>query len=690
MPDNEFSIKITGDASELKQATDAAKEQFDKASKSVDMLAELIGVKVPDALKKLIASSELAGPALEAVFPIAAGLAAINVLQQLGQKLGELVSDTFIFTDAQKAEDAALKASNKALYDATLRVKELGRETQITAEKTEAGKDKLRLQFKQEDLGGSSAKLKAEIEKTDGLIAGLQKKVSQGIDTSTIAKPQNDLTASITNTSHAIDEQRDALSGVSAQIKKLQSDRERLNIAFIDAQAVEKKGAQDISNDLAIEDAARLQKSIQTNIARIDAGKKTNDAIIQQEQQAIRQLEAAHQISAEDALALNKSLIDKKFHQDEAALNAKLEQLKRDPDRNAAQIIGVQGEIKTLTVQHYTELEKLNADYNKQVEHNGQEAVNKAAARMHELVQQVKQSQQIILESAKAHDQAMGQIADQRLNFELQLGKISQGNYEKQLQWEMAETYANERQKLEAKRAAAQGNLVEQARVDAELQKLDDKYLADSEKAEQKSYLRRRQQFDQYFTQVSSSFNTALNGWMQGTESASQAFGKMFQDIMSQLINFVEQWIEKKVEMWLMDKLITQTTQSAAATAQITSNAAVAYSGAYAATAVIPFIGPELAPEAAMMAYMDVMAMTPAGFALGGIVPATGLALVHQGEKILPKSMSGDGSGLGGITVVVNHSVNAVDAESFQGHIRRHGNMIANEVTRALKRKGVR
>ena len=91
-----------------------------------------------------------------------------------------------------------------------------------------------------------------------------------------------------------------------------------------------------------------------------------------------------------------------------------------------------------------------------------------------------------------------------------------------------------------------------------------------------------------------------------------------------------------------------------------------------------------------MMAYMDVMAITPAGFALGGIVPATGLALVHEGEKILPKSMSGDGSGLGGITVVVNHSVNAVDAASFQGHIRRHSNMIANEVTRALKRKGAR
>jgi hypothetical protein len=47
----------------------------------------------------------------------------------------------------------------------------------------------------------------------------------------------------------------------------------------------------------------------------------------------------------------------------------------------------------------------------------------------------------------------------------------------------------------------------------------------------------------------------------------------------------------------------------------------------------------------------------------------------------------GGNSGGGGTTVIVNHSVNAVDAASFQQHIRRHSNMIANEVTRALKRK---
>ncbi len=47
---------------------------------------------------------------------------------------------------------------------------------------------------------------------------------------------------------------------------------------------------------------------------------------------------------------------------------------------------------------------------------------------------------------------------------------------------------------------------------------------------------------------------------------------------------------------------------------------------------------------------------------------------------------SGGGRGL---TVVVNHSVSAVDAESFQSHIRRHGHMIASEVAGVLRKRGV-
>jgi hypothetical protein len=88
------------------------------------------------------------------------------------------------------------------------------------------------------------------------------------------------------------------------------------------------------------------------------------------------------------------------------------------------------------------------------------------------------------------------------------------------------------------------------------------------------------------------------------------------------------------------------------------------------------------------MAYMDVMAMMPAGFALGGIVPATGLALVHEGERVLPASMSGTGD-FGFSNVHVHFNVSAIDSDSFKTTIKRHGNMIGNEVARVLKKKGI-
>jgi len=715
MPDNEFPIKITGDASQAKEAIDAAKEQLDKAGKSVEMLADLIGVKVPDALKKMIASSELVGPALaEAFGPLSLIIFGIEILQRVAEKMEQMDEEAEKHRRAWEDIGIALDDTTRAIVEAIEKQEQKYIEiTQgpIAGMEFALGHMRSVALSAFADIAGAMDRVAAELTEESSWFnvnkeAAADIKATIGdmhkaMDDAAKAAPKDPFAPIIAQEGVLNDKIKETNKEIDRRSANMGADK-----SLVDPLKQEVALYEDILSKLRLQkdlqaetlktanaeiDKAKTDRSVTIDVAKIEANKKTSDAIIQQEQQAIRELAAAHQISAEQELSLNKTLLDQKFAQDETALNRKLDQLKRDRGRNAAQIITVQGEIKALTTQHYTELGKLNADYYKQVEHNGQEAVNKAAARMHELLQRIKESQQIILESAKAHEQAMGQIREQRLNFELQLGKISQADYEKQLQSEMAETYASERAKLEAKRLAAEGNFVEQARVDAELRKLDDKYLADSEKAEQQSLLRRRQQFDQYFKQISGGFNTAMNGWIQGTETAAQAFAKMFQNILMQLIGFVEQWLEKKIEMWLMDKLLSQTSQSASAEAQIVSNAAVAYSGAYAATAAIPIFGPGLAPAAAMMAYMDVMAITPAGFALGGIVPATGLALVHQGEKILPASMSGTGVGLaGGITVVVNHSVNAVDAESFQGHIRRHGNMIANEVTRALKRKGVR
>jgi hypothetical protein len=91
MSDNEFPIKFTGDASDLQDAADTAKDQIEKAGASVQILQDLLGVKVPEAVTKMLASSELIGPALDAAFAplavISLGLAIADITDRKSTRL---------------------------------------------------------------------------------------------------------------------------------------------------------------------------------------------------------------------------------------------------------------------------------------------------------------------------------------------------------------------------------------------------------------------------------------------------------------------------------------------------------------------------------------------------------------------------------------------------------------------------
>ena len=203
------------------------------------------------------------------------------------------------------------------------------------------------------------------------------------------------------------------------------------------------------------------------------------------------------------------------------------------------------------------------------------------------------------------------------------------------------------------------------------------------------------QQYKQVFSQIGNSFKTEVLGMLQGTETVAQGFAKMYNSLISGLANYIAQKAEKKAEEWLIDKLFTEK-KIGSETAAATGIATMA--GFASAMQALPFpINVSMAPAVAAAAGatasgMGAIAMGAASLAIGtDYVPMDGLAYLHKGEKVIPASMQGSGySGSAGITVVVNHSVSAVDSASFQGHIRRHSNMIANEVTRALKRKGAR
>jgi hypothetical protein len=232
-----------------------------------------------------------------------------------------------------------------------------------------------------------------------------------------------------------------------------------------------------------------------------------------------------------------------------------------------------------------------------------------------------------------------------------------------------------------------------------EVQNQIDKIIAQSKLVQTKAVTdglkAQEQQYRQVFQQIGNSLKTEILGMIKGTESVAQGFAKMFNSLIGSFADYVAQKAEKKAEEWLIDKLFTQKKITSATAA---SSGIAALAGFASAMQALPFpINVSMAPAVAAAAGatasgMGAIAMGAASLAIGtDYVPMDGLAYLHKGEKVIPASMQGPGySGGAGITIVVNHSVNAVDAASFQGHIRRHSNMIANEVTRALKRKGVR
>src|SRR6516225_928622 len=55
-------------AAGAEQAAGRTKEQIDKASSAASALGDVVGIKVPEGMQKMVAESELIGPSLEAAF----------------------------------------------------------------------------------------------------------------------------------------------------------------------------------------------------------------------------------------------------------------------------------------------------------------------------------------------------------------------------------------------------------------------------------------------------------------------------------------------------------------------------------------------------------------------------------------------------------------------------------------------
>jgi hypothetical protein len=219
----------------------------------------------------------------------------------------------------------------------------------------------------------------------------------------------------------------------------------------------------------------------------------------------------------------------------------------------------------------------------------------------------------------------------------------------------------------------------------------------DSIRAQQKQYSRA-------FASMDSVFGGFIRNLTSGTKTFGQAWAAMVDSMAAKFLQGLERQLAGFLAHKLSELTIHTTTEAAKDTISAAGHAResvrTAYSAAkhaFDATADIPIVGPVLAPIAAAGAFAAVTAL---GSAEGGqyLVPAPQLTMLHPQEMVLPAAIASRmrdvvegraSSSAQPVTVIVQHSVSAVDAESFQQHLRRHGNLIGNEVARALRRKGL-
>lgn len=737
MPDNEVAVKITGDSSSLKAATDAAKEQLEKAGQSVEMLGDLIGVKVPGAIKQMLASSELIAPALEAAFVplavIALGVAIFEATEKAKKHREEL----------EKVRVEALHATD-SIHDwaESLRISNLRLEDQIRTLQKKPTQNGVKIALA--EAGQEADKLTSSIQKAIEANNKLLQSQAQGTlarlllgsgDQQKLANEIADKYAEFQEQLKQLDEQtkRDELDNQ----KEVANDRKKYNAKLAELEKYLRETAQVKLNAKRNERAAALETGPQVNdqgdASTVIPGTTKDEAIAEATneyrdlQNVITTLRGT-MVAASTAAKELKHNVHLKIDKDQAQADAEAQKFLDD---------ALHRHNKILTAR---QLE------NQQAKEEVTAAVALAEANEHEL--KTAQQQAAIAQKAAENTEKIAQLhrdisdsqATHNAALSIALGYTTQEKADRQalatLEKDKAAALDGINSRLNAQiaivknlgaatmngmlgspeqKAAFQKAVLEYQKLKIEELGLEKKYddqiaalqlkLANTFSAQFRKQLLSWQDINK---QLGQTFQNTLNGLNSSLASfvttGTANWRQLASSAIESIIQIGLQYAESQLLMAIIGKGASDTetrTKAKAGLAQIDIDSNVAAANAYAPWAAFPAIAAGMAAAAQGIVHAFAAPVVALGVksSSGGDwrVDRDRLNFVHANETILPAGIAGKlrnmvegGGNGGGVTVVVNHSVSAVDAASFQGHIRRHGNMIANEVTRALKRKGAR
>ncbi len=289
------------------------------------------------------------------------------------------------------------------------------------------------------------------------------------------------------------------------------------------------------------------------------------------------------------------------------------------------------------------------------------------------------------------------------LNAEASQFQITQNQKFAMLEAETQKEYEAEATLLQQKEELGNLSVEQRKKVLDKIAELEAKHRVDMIKLDEQAIAQQQQMWTTSLNTIESAFNSQLRGLLAGTTSWSKAFKNILGDIIIKFIEMCEQMVVKWVAAQLAQTTATTSGAAARAAAEqtaassgilanaanamraIMTDAAQAFAGVFAFLA--PTMGPAAAgPAAAAQASVSAAAIFDVGT---DYVVRGGLALIHQGETIVPARGSGPYTGAGQgaqIHAPVSISVSALDSQSVARFFNDNSKHMLRAINDAVKR----
>jgi hypothetical protein len=272
---------------------------------------------------------------------------------------------------------------------------------------------------------------------------------------------------------------------------------------------------------------------------------------------------------------------------------------------------------------------------------------------------------------------------------------------------------------LDEEAAKAKGNAVKLRQIEDERTKYTEKAAFDRQKAEDDAAVKTAKEWEAAADQIAGAFNSQLKGLLAGTTTWSKAMKNIAADLA---LKFIEIQVKTTAEYLASQasQLTTHVATETAKTAATTTGSTVRTAAELAAGKVSVFevIGNALksiyasagqtASEVSAAVAPEAGPAAPAiGLAAGGAIAAgaiglvasadvgtdyvvrSGLAVIHQGEKIIPSAKTSGpftGAGMGGtVHAPVSVNISALDSRSVERFFHDNAKHMIRAINNGIK-----